>query len=371
MMSSRSGPPPARGARLLVIKPKMIGDTLLATPALQALHRARPDLRLDIVVRTGSEGVLAAAPPCGRVLLTVPPDDERRRTAPGQAWRWIRRLREIPYDLACDLTGTERGHFILLGTRAHRKLTAPPAWDLHQAWLWRHLLPTAEIPEWNLLHAVERDAAVLGQFVGLSLTDLSLDFPSTGTDLPAALPARYAVIQPGSRRPEKLWPEERWREIVRFLVRECGHVVLSSGRDPTELAMAERLAMAASGATTVSGGRWSWTELAAVMRGAQIFAGSDTAAAHLAAAVQLPAVVVWGPSHEHIWAPWSDRAWIVVNDTIVAAPATRRHPPAPDALSRPTAANQVVTVETALRLALAAPGVSGRNARSPSTSLGA
>lgn len=95
-------------------------------------------------------------------------------------------------------------------------------------------------------------------------------------------------------------------------------------------------------------------ELAVVMRRARVFAGSDTAAAHLAAAVQLPSVVVWGPSHEHIWAPWSDRAWIVVNDTIVTAAATRRRPPAPDALSRNTSTNRVPTVEAALRVALAA-----------------
>ena len=51
MTASGPGLPPPRGARLLIIKPKMIGDTLLALPALGALHRTRPDLTLDLVIR--------------------------------------------------------------------------------------------------------------------------------------------------------------------------------------------------------------------------------------------------------------------------------------------------------------------------------
>ena len=353
MTASGVAVPPPRGARLLVIKPKMIGDTLLAMPALGALQRARPDLVLDLVIRRGSEGVLPAGPPFGRVLLTVPPDDERRERGLAAAWRWVRELRRSGYHAACDLTGTERGHFVLLASRAGRKITAPAAWDLHQAWLWRRLLATPPVADWASLHAVERDAAVLESLCGVSLSaDLRLEFPTAGARPPVALPDSYAVVQPGSRRADKLWPEDNWREIVRFLARECGHVVLSSGPDPAEVALTSRLAAAAPSASTVTRGCWTWRELAAAMHGARVFAGADTAAAHLAAAAQVPSVVVWGPSHEHIWAPWSDRAWIVVSDQVTAAPATRRRHPAPGDLARAPALNRVATVESALRLAL-------------------
>lgn len=344
---------PAPGARLLVVKPKMIGDTLLAMPALQALRRARPDLVVDLVVRAGSEGVLPAGPAFGRVLLTVPPDDERRTGGVMAAWNFLRQLRSVRYAGACDLTGTERGHFLLLGARAGRKLAAPPAWDLHQRWLWRHVLRTAEVADWPLLHAVERDAAVLGLFTGTRLGELRLEFPTETAAPPATLPASYAIVQPGSRMPAKVWPEENWPEIIRLLVARCGHVVLSSGRDPAEVALCRRLAATAPRSTTVSAGAWSWSELAAAMRGARVFVGSDTAAAHLAAATQLPAVIIWGPSHEHIWAPWSDRAWLVIEDRIVPVARTRRIPPAANALARSTAANRPATVAAALEQALA------------------
>lgn len=348
-------PPAPRGARLLLIKPKMIGDTLLATPALQALRRVRPDLTLDLVVRTGSEPMLGAVPGLGRILLTVPPDNERRTGGLRETWRWIRRLREVAYDGACDLTGTERGHFILLGARARLKLAAPSAADLHARALWRRIVPIPAIPDWDRLHAVERDAAVLAAFTGVPLRDLSLSFPADRATPPVALPPGYAIVHPGSRQPAKLWAEDRWAGVIRHLAETCGHVVLSSGRDAAEVSLCQRLAAAVPGAATVTAGAWSWEQLAAAMRGARVFAGADTAAAHLAAATGLPAVVVWGPSVEQIWAPWSERAWLVLEDAIVPAAVARQGAPAPGALTRHTAANRVETVLAALRLALAAP----------------
>lgn len=343
------------GARLLLIKPKMIGDTLLATPALQALRRARPDLSLDLVVRSGSEAMLAGVPGLGRVLLTVPPDNEARTGGPLEAWRWVRRLRESAYTAACDLTGTERGHFILLASRATRKLAAPSAADLHARSLWRCLVPHPAIADWDRLHAVERDAAVLAAFTGVPLTDLTLSYPADRAKPPVTLPPGYAVVHPGSRQPAKVWPAERWEQVLRDVVASCGHVVLSSGRDPAEVALCRRLAATVPGAATVTAGAWSWDELAAVMHRGRVFVGADTAAAHLAAATGLPAVVVWGPAVEQIWAPWSDRAWLVVEDAIVPSPVARRRAISPAALTRSTAANRVETVAAAIRLALAEP----------------
>ena len=128
--------------------------------------------------------------------------------------------------------------------------------------------------------------------------------------------------------------------------------MLSCGPAAEEVSLAQRLAGVAPGRTTVSAGRWPWPVLAAVMRGARVFVGADTAAAHLAAAVGVPSVVVWGPSQENVWAPWSDRAWLVIEDRIVPSTATRRQPPNPAAANRSTAANQTATVEEAIRLAL-------------------
>lgn len=346
-------PPPPAGSRLLLIKPKMIGDTLLATPAIQAVRRTFPGLAIDLLVRAGSEGVLAGCPGLGRLLLTVPPDSERRDARAAGFWPWLRHLRSVRYDLACDLTGTERGHFILLATRARRKFAAPAAADLHQPGLWRRLVPTLEIPSWPRLHAVERDAAVLAAILGRPLDNLTLTFePAAPPAPPTTLPAIYAVVHPASRVAAKIWPEERWQAVVRSLAATCGHVVLSSGPAAAEVELSRRLAAAALEATTVTAGSWSWATLAGVMRRARIFVGADTAAAHLAAAVGLPSVVLWGPSHENIWAPWSDRAWLVIDDAVVAAAATRHRQPAPGDLTRSVAANRLETVAEAIGRAL-------------------
>lgn len=342
-------------AKWLLIKPKMIGDTLLAVPAIQALKRAHPELSIDMVVRAGSEGVLAMFAGIERVLVTVPPDDEARRRSPGGLRRWLRTLRAERYALACDLSGTERGHFTLLVVRAGCKVASPPAADLHRAGLWERVVPTLDIPGWDLLHAVERDAAVLEAVLGAPLGDLTFTFGDLAeSPVSQSLPDHYAVIHPMSRVAAKVWPEERWHRVMDLLVSEVGHVVLSSGPSEREVAFSRRLAAVAPGRTTVTAGTWPWPLLTNALRGARVFVGADTAVAHLAGAVGVASVVVWGPSHENIWAPWSDRCWLVINDRIVPAVATRRQPPDPAALQRSTGANRGETVERAIRHALAA-----------------
>ena len=81
---------------ILVVVTRRIGDVLLATPVIHSLHRAWPDAKIDALVFTGTEGVLAANPDLRRKLsaaavqsvraLHVPWHREALFALPFNAW---------------------------------------------------------------------------------------------------------------------------------------------------------------------------------------------------------------------------------------------------------------------------------------------
>lgn len=341
--------------RLLLVKPKMIGDTLLLTPTLRALRRELPTARIDVLVRHGTESILAGCDVPDHVLRTAPPSSDRQRIDAPPITRWWRTLRATRYDLAIDLSGNERGRFALLAARARRKVVGPPGPELRSRWFWQNIFRAVTPPDWSRLHEIQRDARLLEAALERPLGSLTLSFDRTpGAVAPAGLPARYAVIHPGSRVPAKLWPAERWEAVARHLAATCGHVVLSSGPAETEIALARQIAATLpAGGATVTAGAWSWSVLAETLRGAAVFVGADTAAAHLAAATGVASVVVWGPALEHRWAPWHDRAWIVAaNEIVPAATARQRHRQPGDVETRTPGLNQAETVIRAIGLAI-------------------
>ena len=61
-------------------------------------------------------------------------------------------------------------------------------------------------------------------------------------------------------------------------------------------------------------GKTTLKELAAVSKRCKLFIGVDTAAMHIAAAVNIPVIALFGPSGEHNWGPWGERHVVVTSD---------------------------------------------------------
>lgn len=131
--------------------------------------------------------------------------------------------------------------------------------------------------------------------------DLPADLRAQGRRrlLARGLRGKPFAVHPGSGSPAKNWPVARYAEIIRRL-RQAGREVVAIvgeadeseaaalGRDLPELAVLAQLSL---------------LELAATLAECGAFLGNDSGIAHLAAAVGLPAVVLFGPSDAQTWAP--------------------------------------------------------------------
>ena len=124
----------------------------------------------------------------------------------------------------------------------------------------------------------------------------------------------YFVVHPGSARPEKYWPPERWSEVIHYvsgtLKIPC---LITGGSDLQELRHVKdiRRSLGDSCPLFSLAGRIDFLMTTAMISRAQLFLGVDTAAAHVAALFQRPELVLFGPTNPFHWSPRHRSGWVV------------------------------------------------------------
>jgi heptosyltransferase I len=130
----------------------------------------------------------------------------------------------------------------------------------------------------------------------------------------------FAVLNPGAGWGAKRWPAERYGRVAKFLA--CGGLrsIINYGPGEEELAREAQTASEGAGTPVKS----SITELTALMRRSKLFVGGDTGPLHLASALRIPVVAIFGPTDPARNGPYGTRNLVLRN------PASRtthaRHP---------------------------------------------
>ena len=157
------------------------------------------------------------------------------------------------------------------------------------------------------VHAVEQLLRPL-QALGIHAAD-----PRPRLPLPALPPAppRLAV-HPGSGSERKNWPEAKWTELLKLLAAQsaCDHLLIGGEAEGDRCA---RLAAALPQGRAQVAQNLSLIELARRMQTCSAFIGHDSGITHLAAALDLPGLVLWGESVLTTWRPQSARMKILRN----------------------------------------------------------
>jgi ADP-heptose:LPS heptosyltransferase len=121
----------------------------------------------------------------------------------------------------------------------------------------------------------------------------------------AGLPAGpYAVLHPGASSPVKRWPADRWAVVADRLAERGTAVVLAAG--PGEEGELDAIVSRAGRAHHRLARALSLGELGALLAGASLALGADSAPMHLATAVGVPTLRNIGPGDETLFGPWGD-----------------------------------------------------------------
>lgn len=268
--------------RLLVVTLSNIGDVVMTTPVLETLAARYPGTAIDIVGDQRSSGVLGGAPWLGEVFHR----DKRGGLAAQLAL--VRRLRRRRYALAVDL----RTPVIPYLLRARRRLAKHAR---------RGRGP----------HAVEEHFAVIEPLVGeqpVPPCRLHVDAAAVQRITPAlaVLPAaaRWLALAPGANWPGKCWPAPSFRALAEQVGAAFdGIVVLGSAADGAAAAVLAGLAQPCVDLT----GQTDLAAAAAVLAQAAAFVGNDSGLGHMAAALDVPTVTVFGPGEPERYRPWGRR----------------------------------------------------------------
>ncbi|HEX4264120.1 MAG TPA: glycosyltransferase family 9 protein [Verrucomicrobiae bacterium] len=118
------------------------------------------------------------------------------------------------------------------------------------------------------------------------------------------------VMHPGSGSEKKNWPEVRWADLLQYLAHSTDLKLLLVGGE-AEGERLQRLAAALPVTRTRVAQSLPLTELARLIQPGAAFVGHDSGISHLAAALGLPGVVLWGNTVEEIWRPPQERVAVL------------------------------------------------------------
>jgi len=278
-----------KNRKILVIRGGAIGDSILTLPVLAALRRRFPQHRLEIL---GYPSVAALAV-AGGLADDVSAIESPRFTGffvPNGSWAdevagWFAEFETI-ISYLYDPQGTFQSN--VARCSASRFIAGPHRPD-----------ETLEV------HAAEQ---LLRPLQRLGIRNASprprLPFPA----VPSASP-RLAV-HPGSGSERKNWPEANWAELLKRLADKTACEILLIGGE-AEGDRCVRLAAALPAGRVTVAQNLPLLELAFLMQDCSAFIGHDSGITHLAAALDLPGLVLWGESVLTVWRPQSPRLKIL------------------------------------------------------------
>ncbi len=298
--------------RILFVKPKHIGDGLMLTPTLTATRAAYPDAEIWVAVRKNCEGILEGCPAIDHIVTLAAPFREKRDSLNGlREFKLICQLRLKKFDYLFELGDGDRARLFSVLVGAKKLYSVRPATPLTPFWQ-RRFHGISDF-EWQQRHRVEKDFHSVAQFLKLPQKIPSLIFERNKTEpwLPATELKNFAVVHAGTREEYKRWSKENWLEVGRHLLKRFKKVVLSAGPFADEVADAEWLQKQLGMSVLNTAGKTKWSQLADLLYRTKLFVGVDTAAMHLAAACQCPAIAIFGPSYEENWHPWNSPHRIV------------------------------------------------------------
>lgn len=313
--------------RVLLIRPDHLGDFLLSSPTVELLRKALPQAHLTMMV--GPWSVEPARRDALLDDLLVCPFPGFTREPKGSLlapyrllWRTAGDLKRGRYDAALllrfdhwwgawltALAGipVRVGHAVPECEPFLTDSIDPPGqghWGEQSLAVARRLLRLWEVPE---------EAASLRpglRFAPSEEDERSADrlLSGLGRDMERPL----VFFHPGSGSPLKMWPTDRWVELGWTLASKGARIVVTGSA--AEEGMAERIAGSIPDGRSMAG-RTDLGTLAALFRRAALVVGTDNGPLHLAVAIGVPTVHLFGPTDPAVFGPWGEAS----RHTVVAA----------------------------------------------------
>ncbi|MEN9845192.1 MAG: lipopolysaccharide heptosyltransferase [Pseudomonadota bacterium] len=340
-MSHRSSDP---RRRILIILLGALGDVVRGLAVVNAIKQSDPSCHITWLVEPASSGVVSLHPGIDEVVVFQRKEGLRGVLALRKA------LRDRTFDVTLDMQRHLKSGFFSLLSRSPRRIGFHPEDTKEGNWFFNTEYIESRGDGASKIDHYLSFVAALGfsvpERVDAGLSHITLD--SVGGDWATTLQRPYIGIVLGSSRYSKDWPLEGYQGLLeRCTVPGVETVVLLGDRSKVE--MAQQLEGVPSPLPIVNAvGRTNLRELVGIIHGARCCVGPDSGPGHIAGALGVPHVTLFGPTPAGRNAPRGSEALSVVS-SIGCAPCRRRVCPGLDKLCM-----RLITPESVLdRLRLA------------------
>ncbi|MGO8674155.1 MAG: lipopolysaccharide heptosyltransferase II [Capsulimonadaceae bacterium] len=302
-------PPLSEIDRLLVVKTSSIGDVVHATPIVEAIRRAKPDITIDWLVRRRCADIVRGNPHVGTVHVV------ENKVSLAELSRLRQALRACRYQCALDMQGLFLSGLYTLLSGAPVRIGLDRDREKNTLFLTHPVVPGQPAGAGQRdRHAVD---ILLGfaEVLGIAATHpefspqayLASDPPEDLIRSINALPRPRVALNTGASTANKQWPDDHWRALAELLsAAGAGLVFVGSAQDAT-VVQRIRSALKPSPDVVDTAGKTSLRELAAVLASCDVVVSADTGPMHIAVAVGTPVIALFGATNPDRSGPYGGR----------------------------------------------------------------
>jgi len=309
--------------RVLIVRLSAMGDVVHGIPAVAALRRDQPNLKIGWLVEERWSELLCAhtvdrMQPCSELKPLVDWvhisnfKEWRKDLSSGATWHdmrsSLREVRAMKYDIAIDLQGGIRSAMAARLSGAKTRVGSADPREAPASMFYTHPVATSG------RHVIEQALLLASAVAG---EDLRYEPPAFPQD-PAteAWADRFhasigwkplVIVNPGAGWGAKCWPAESYGKVAKMLAERGMGVVVNHGPQEEFLAQTVR----GSSGETAYPMKCSIGQLIALTRRATLFVGGDTGPTHLAAALGVPVVALFGPTQPERNGPYATRSIVL------------------------------------------------------------
>lgn len=278
---SRWIPRHQRPGRFLVVSTTALGDSLWATPALQALRASFPSAHIALLTSPIGEEVLRHNPWTNEILVLQEPLLAHFFSLAKTLWR-------LRCDTALLFHASQRLALPLCVCSGAGRIVG--TFGINKG-----LDPLLSQPLFNQnAHEIVRRLEII-EAVGARRITEALSYPISPTEVAVAplFEGQWIALHPGAKDPFKRWPPEHFVSVGRSLA-ERGYSIAVSG-SKGELPLMEEIAAQIPGSRLFPSNA-SLRHYASLLRSASLLISNDTGPAHLAAALNIPVLSLFSPT---------------------------------------------------------------------------
>ena len=307
--------------RILVIRYRFIGDTILTVPFLKNLRLAYPNAQIDVLVGPQSGEVLAGCPYVDEFITFDTTRFHKYDRGAGKArsfWSYVFELRKRKYDTVFLLKRSLSSAFLALLIGARNRigyesegrsflLTHKVAWDVNT-------------------HEVLSTFDVL-KAAGVKIVDDELEAWISDNERREVLTlvphlkmnGRKVLFHAAAAHPDKLYPMEHWAQLIKRMHKEDRITPFFTGA-PADFSVYEELQKLSGVPGVNTAGLLSLRQSMALMGEMDLAICTDSGPAHLSAAVGTPTIALFGPTDPERWRPWGSRHVALYDETLECRP---------------------------------------------------